>query len=297
MPLKNVCNIKNMELSEKIETNLISFFDAGFLDIGAYFNIGINQSGDYSSNLSSLTKVTDNRGFTYWAGPKNWVYESGADAGLVNAPAQIYVNNNPYLLGSINYRDGYVYNIPSSGTSVKAEYSYKCINFTSANKLGGWSKKITSGTHRPDLDAAAPSGNREIQIDLPFVSFDIPPISRSKPWGLGGDLSPMTYMYKVKATVVGENSSDVKRISDIICKQQGYCINTFDPSVVSASGDRPLNVDGTLNSGKTHDQLATQYEWGKIMLNKITSENGRDLGNNLYHAIINIELEIVGCGC
>ena len=56
MPLKNVCSMRSMGLSEKVEANLVSFFDFGFLDKGGYFNIDINQSGDYVSNLSSLTK-------------------------------------------------------------------------------------------------------------------------------------------------------------------------------------------------------------------------------------------------
>ena len=79
MPLKNTCSVRSMGISEKVELNLISFFDYGFLDKGGYFNVDFAQSGDYVSDISSLTKIRDNRGFTYWAGPKNWVYESAAD--------------------------------------------------------------------------------------------------------------------------------------------------------------------------------------------------------------------------
>ena len=97
MPLKNVCNLRTMGISEKVEINLISFFDYGLVEVGGYFNVAIDQTGDYSNNLSSLTKVNDVRGFTYWAGPKNWIYESGADNSGVYIP-EIYVNNSLYSL-------------------------------------------------------------------------------------------------------------------------------------------------------------------------------------------------------
>ena len=143
MGLKRVCSVRDVGPSEKIEANVISYFDYEFVDNGAYFNIALNETGDYNSNLSALSKVNDQRGFTYWAGPKNWVYESGADNSGVYAPAQIYVNGSGYSLGTVNYRDGYVYNVPISATGVSARYSYRWISFVSARKTG-IGQKLTS---------------------------------------------------------------------------------------------------------------------------------------------------------
>lgn len=296
MPLRNTCSIRLMGTSEKVETNLISYFDFGFLDIGGYFNIEVNESGDYVDNLSSLTKVVDNRGFTYWAGPRNWVYESGADNSGVNAPPQIYVNNSLYTLGTINYRDGYVYNIPSSGTSVKAEFAYKWVSVVSAKKTG-YGRIIKYGENRTDLDPIARSGAPETRISLPFVSFDVSSIGDSRPYGIGAELTPMLYTYDIKATVVGESPNDVKRISDIIVKQQGYSINTFDPEEATASGDYPLNLNGTLNSGKTHDELASSYGWNQLFFEKIKAQDGPVLSNGMFQTIINIKAKTMGCGC
>ena len=298
MPLKNVCSIRSLGTSEKVEANLVSFFDFGFLDKGGYFNININQSGDYVSNLSSLTKVVDNRGFTYWAGPKNWVYESGADSSGVNAPAQIYINGSgtPYTSGIINYREGYVYNLPAATTGVKAEFSYKWISCVSAKK-SGYGRSIKTEQNRTDLDVVPRSGSPEYSITLPFISFDVPSISNSKPYGLGGQLSPMTYTYKAKATVVGESPDDVKRIADIIIKQKEYGINSFDPSEATASGDFPLTINGNLNSGKTHDQLATIYPWNTIYFEDISATDGPDMKNGLFQAVLSIKLVVIGCGC
>ncbi len=297
MPLKNTCSVRSMGTSEKVELNLISFFDYGFLDKGGYFNVDFAQSGDYVSDISSLTKIRDNRGFTYWAGPKNWVYESAADSSGCNCPPAIKVNGAIYTSGIINYREGYVYNIPSTGTSVQAEFSYKWISMVSAKK-SGYGRAIKMETMRPDLDQIPRSGAPELTITLPFVSFDVPPISTSKPYGLGSyDGAPMEYSYKAKATVVGENPDEVKRISDIIVKQQGFCLNTFNPDEATASGDYPLYIDGRLNSGKSHDQLSAQYPWGQILLEDVKATDGPNLKNGLFQSIVTMRLKMVGCGC
>lgn len=296
MGLKNVCSVKSKEISEKVEINLISFFDYGFLDKGGYFNVNIDQTGNYISNLSSLTKVVDTRGYTYWAGPKNWVYESGADSSGVNAPAQIYVNGSGYSLGTINYRDGHVYNIPSNATSVKASFSYKWLSVISAKK-SGYGQNIQSDRFRPDLNTAPLQEVPETTISLPFISFDVPSISNSKPYGLGGEFSPMRNTHNVKCSVVSNNPDDVKRIADIISKQQGYTINTFDPTDVYNSGDSPLHMNGTLNGGKTHDQLANLYPLHQMLIKKIIARDAMDLGNGIYRTDLNMEIESIGCGC
>lgn len=298
MPLKNVCSVRSVGLSEKVETNLVSFFDYGILDKGGYFNININQTGDYVSNLSSLTRMVDNRGYTYWVGPKNWVYESGADSSGVNAPASIYINGSgsPYTSGTINYKEGYVYNLPAATTGVKAEFSYKWVTVVSAKKTG-YGRSIRSGQNRPDLDTIPRSGAPEQSITLPFISFDVSSISSLKPYGLGGEVSPMMYKYKVKATVVGERSDDIKRIADIIIKQQEYSINTFDPTEAASSGAFPLNMDGTLNTGKTHDELATLYPWTDIYFEKMVGKDGAEMKNGLFQSVVDMELIVIDCGC
>lgn len=285
-----------MQVSENVEKNLISYIDYGFLDLGGFFNIDLNQSGDYVSNLSSLTKVVDNRGFTYWAGPKNWVYESGAYSSGVNAPAQIYVNNNLYSLGSINYKDGCVYNIPATGTSVKASFAYKWIKVDSANNLG-YGKTIKVGQNRTDVSVIGRSGAPELSVSLPFISIDVPPITSNKAYGMGGDLTPMIYKFKAKATIVSDNPSDVKRIADVLVKQEGFSINTYNANTVRSSGAEPLNSDGTLKSGKTHDQLSALYEWSPVFFRKITGSDLNNLSNGLFETVVRFDLEVVSCGC
>lgn len=287
MALRKVCDIRNLSTSEKVEINLISFFDYGLLEVGAYFNIDIGQTGDYVDDLSLLEKVTDVRGFTKWVGHKNWVYEEGADSSGVNFPPVIEVDGSGYALGEINYRDGYVYNIPNSATSVRASYSYKWANVTSSRK-SGVGRRLQYGY----VDNSV---NQENMVRLPVVAFEVPPTSSSKLYGLGG--TPHIKTYKVRCTIIAENDNDAIRLAEVIANQQNITINTFDPDEVAASGDFPLDFNGLYSSGKTHDQLASLYPWHGIYIKSIAGQNGRFINENLYEAILNINIEILNCGC
>lgn len=289
MGLKRVCSVRNTGPSEKIEANVISYFDYEFLDNGAYFNVPINSTGDYQSNLSLLAKVNDPRGFTYWAGPKNWVYENGADNSGVFTPAQIYVNGSGYSLGSINYRDGYVYNVPINATGVKAQFSYKWISFVSARKTG-IGRKINTNTVQY-------SGvNPEIELAVPIVSVDVSPINKVTNYGLSADRIKKLE-YDVKFTVISTSDTDVKRISDILVNQKDSYISSFDPDLVKNSGDFPLTKNGLLNSGKSHAELVGLYPWNSIYILDASAKYSNYVGDNISQAIVTMKIETPNCGC
>lgn len=289
MGLKRVCSVKNIGASEKIEANIISYFDYEFLNNGAYFNISVDSTGDYSSNLSSLAKVNDPRGFTYWAGPKNWVYESGADSGNVFAPAQIYIGGSGYLLGSINYRDGYIYNIPANTTAVKARFSYKWISFVSARKTGIGRKITTNSVQYSGV-------NPEIELAIPIVSVDVSPINKITNYGLSADRIKRLE-YDVKFTIISTSDSDVKRISDILVNQKDSYITSFDPEIVRNSGDFPLTKNGLLNSGKSHQQLVDLYPWNSIYILDASAKYSNYIGDDMSQAIVTMKIETPNCGC
>lgn len=289
MGLKRVCSVRDIGPSEKIETNIISYFDYEFLDNGAYFNVALDTSGDYNSNLSSLAKVSDQRGFTYWAGPKNWVYESGADNSGVYAPAQIYVNGSGYSLGTINYKDGYVYNIPISASGVKARYSYKWISFVSARKTGIGRKLTTNPIQYSGI-------NPEIELSLPLVSVDVSPINQVIDYGLSADRIKKL-QYDVKFTIISTSDSDIKRISDILVNQRNSYIDSFDPTVVKNSGEFPLTKNGIINSGKSHSQLVELYPWNSIYILDASSKYSNSVIDGLSQCIVTMKIETPNCGC
>ncbi len=289
MGLKRVCSVRNIGASEKIEANIISYFDYEFVNNGAYFNVSVDQSGDYNSNLSSLAKVKDDRGFTYWAGPKNWVYESGADSSSVFAPAQIYVNGSGYSLGAINYRDGYVLNIPINASSVKARFSYKWISFVSARKTGIGRRLTTNGVQYSGV-------NPEIELSIPIVSVDVSPITKVFNYGLSADRIKKLE-YDVKFTIISTKDTDVKRISDILVNQKDSYISSFDPELIKSSGDFPLKKDGTLNSGKSHDQLVSLYPWNSIYILDASAKYSNYINDNISQCVVTMKIETPNCGC
>ena len=288
MALKKVCDIRDYSYAEKIEMNLISFFDYGLLNIGAYFNINVGQSGDYVNDISALEKIEDPRGYTKWAGNDNWVYESGVNNSSVNFPPEIYVDNSLYNLASVNYRDGYVYNIPSSATSVQAKYSYKWVTVTSTRK-SNIGRKLQTGSVNDSI-------TREFTPSLPIISFEVPPKDSGKRYGLGGS-NPQILTYKVKSTILARNDNDAVRLAEVVASQKLVTINTFDPDSITNSGDFPLDYNGFLNSGKNHDQLASQYPWNFIYIKNTSAKNGKFISENLYEAFVDLTIEVLDCGC
>lgn len=295
MGLQNICRVSNMSLSEKIEINLISMFDWGFIDHGGYINVNLNQSGDYVDNLSVLHKIVDPRGFTKFQGPKNWVYEESADSSGVNCPPTVYVASVLNTGVTINYRDGSVTGISSGATDVRAEFSYKWVTFTSTRKVENL-RRVQYRQNRTDLGNNENKAPSEIRIPMPFVAFDVPPISESYPYGLGLH-SPKVYNHDIVAYVVGETQADVTRICDMIAMQEGYLFNTFDPQLVHESGDYPLNFNGTLNSGKNHDELVVLYPWATLRINSAECLKGAYIHEHIYQASISLSTTIVSCGC
>lgn len=294
MGLYNLSTIKNMSISEKLEINIISLFDWGFLEAGAYFNVDIDQSGAYVDNMSILTKVTDVRGPTYWQGPKNWVFEDTIDSSGANTPAIIYVSGIENSGALVNYRDGRVLlGGTQAAGSVRAYFSYKWVNFTSTRKIEHL-RRVQYRQTRTDLTGSSATPMSEINVPLPFVAFDVPPITKSKRYGIGL-LSPKVYNHDVIAYVVGESHSDVSRICDTIAKQEGFIFDMFDPQLVHESGDYPLNMNGTINSGKTHNQLSALYPWCLLKINSAECTNGSFIHEHIYQATVKINTEMTIC--
>lgn len=53
MSLHNLCSVASVGPTEKLEMNLISMFDHGFVDKGGYFNVNLAQTGCYTNDMST----------------------------------------------------------------------------------------------------------------------------------------------------------------------------------------------------------------------------------------------------
>jgi hypothetical protein len=289
MPLNKVNQLTDMMPSEKLRINLISLFDWGFVDKGGFNNVNLDQSGCYVDNRSKLIKVED-RGQIYWQGVENWVFETGMEYGPCNSPATIYVDDVVDPTAEINYRDGRVsVSSVSSPTSVKAQYSYKWVNFTASRNQHN-RRFVEYRKHLQEEDQRY----TETTVPLPTVAFDVPSIKESRPWGLGY-MAPSVHYHDITAYVFGESAEEVTRISDVIAKQKGFIFETFDPKLVSDSGDYPLNMDGTINSGKNHSELASLYPWSQIGFEEIEFNYGDYIHQHIYEGKIKIRTKIIVC--
>ena len=297
--LQNVCRIGQLSVSEKLEANLISWLDWGFVNAGGYINVEIDQTGCYVGNQSLLEEVTDLRDSgIYWQGPTNFVYESGTES----SPAPfyeplVYVNSILDSGAVVNYRDGQI--VPTSGVTgntIKCSFSYKWTTFTSARKSPSV-RRLKYGHTRTDIDNGQVGLPTQTTLPLPAVIIDVPPISSSRPYTLTR-LGMKTYKHNINISVIGESASDVTKICDYICGQEGVAILGFDPDLVIASGDFPLNFDGTKNSGKSHKELAAQYGWSTIHIVSAEGLWGSYINENLYEANVRLVTELVAClGC
>lgn len=298
MSLHNICNIGDMTISEKLENNLISYFDWGFVDKGGYINVNVGQTGCFVDDRSILTKVTDPRatGTLYFQGPENWVYESGSSSTPAPfIPPLVYVNSTLDLTPTINYRDGRVtpsISVPSNAT-VKAKFAYKWVTFTSARKSFNH-KRVQYRQNRTDLNTADIKMPPEIRMPLPAVVIDVPPISRSKPYGIDR-WGARVYFYDVDLYIIGESAADVARISDYLILQTQTNINTFDPKLVVLADDFPLNFNGTIHSGKNHQQLSEDYPWSTVWIDSATGIWSGYLNEHIYQANVRLKLEFVAC--
>lgn len=296
MSLNKVTNIANMSVSEKLENNVISMLDWGFTDKGGYINIDINQSGDYVDNRSSLTRVTDVRNQSvYWQGPENWVYESGISVGTANNVPLIYVNNVLNTGCTINYRDGQV-TTPTgvTATSVKAEFAYKWITFTSSRNSNSL-RRLQARQNRFDIDNGEVNIPAEVRVPMPCVTIDCPPVSKSRPYGIGGPISATIYTHEIDLQIVGETASEAVRIADYICAQKGNEFLSYDPYLVKNANNFPLTFKGRLNSGKNHDQLCALYPWANIYILDARATYGAYLDQNIYQTNVRITTEIKVC--
>ena len=288
--LKNISSVADQSASEMIKTNLISFFDLGFLNAGGYINIDFGQLNASGTDISLLRKIIDKR-FSdkeVWQGAENWLYESDITSGTPMVTA-VTINGTPVVDPEIDYTNGRVL-LPTGATNVRARYSYKWVTFTSSQdslsplRISDYSSKSKNQTPA------------EVILPLPFVSFHVPPISKSKINGLNRNYDSKTITHNIIVEVFGQSPSETQRISDIIANQSGHSMPMYCINSAGLADDLPLNFDGTLNSGKNHLQLFEDYPWTYMKFKEITSRNGDYINTKVHKVILKMTTETILCG-
>ncbi len=299
--LKGFDNFAEPSLDQRLKTNIPLFFDWGFIDKGAFFNINTASSGQYGDSRARLQLSKDPR-FTVgkvWEGTrKNWVWESGIGQitqpiGIsgVNVNGTFYPSNTSGAFAHyIDYPNGRVIfnNAISTSSTVQLAHSEKFVHFFEASKFD-WIKSIQYQSFRGDSSQNSNRGsgnwspNPEQRIQLPAVAVEVSTRTEYAPYALG---TGAQYAYKdIVFHVIAEDDNTASKIADMISLQKDKTIYLFDDMLLAQSGVQPISARGSINSGaKTYPQLVEPVEdggfrWRKTRFYKSNSQNTSQYGN------------------
>lgn len=307
----NVSSIGDNYLINQLEDNLKSFFDWGFLNIGAFVNIEIPTSGLYGgvfSDLKSTTQPSYKPGQVWQSYKKDWIWETGVSYNG-HAPTQfsgIYINNNfyPAPTGSgnytynINYPLGQIiFDKPLAPTaSVKAEYSYRWCQVYKSSTNPYWQElQELSYKPAPQINQQG-SGDYNIgamhRVQMPAIIIE--PIARSfsQPWQLGA--TNFSVDQDILLHVFTENAFDNNKIVDIIRLQKDKTITLYDINKVVNSGVYPLQYNGSINPiGLCYGSLLTHYRWNLCYFKEISVLNMESSNKNLHWCTLRLTAQVI----
>ncbi len=313
LKLSKVSNYGDPGFSSEAGTSLVAFLQWGFLEIGAFQNVQINQQAAYSGDVSRLHPVTDTRrpSGVVWGGlRREWVYESGLDFATQPIPISgIFVDGvfRPNGSGySIDYPNGQVvFASPptSSGggvPTVKVAHSYRHVSFiTSAHP--GWKEIQYRSFRADDPDFLAGSGAwgilAENRVQLPAVVVDVLPQVGNL---YGYELGEKTRWHNQAARlyVLAENKWDRDQIHDILVNQWEkvfYLLDTYRMRVDNKFplvNDRYRNPSGLLYPDLAKPAAESGYAYTSVSVGTVASEPTAD-GPSLYAAEVRWMLKTV----
>ena len=313
---RGTSNIGDSTASERVKTNLINYFNWGFLQVGAYFNVNIPQSGSYGGDESRLRPVNDpyrTDGQTWEGFRKDWVWESGVGQ-QPTQPIQVsgvFVNSVFHATSGgdhyVDYINGQiVFDTAISTTSVvRAEHSHRWIHLYDGNDIP-WIRDTHFESMRIDTDSFfnMASGDRS---QLVQSRFQLPAVVVET---VGGDYTPYQlglgqYAYiDVVLHVVTEDGNTGTKIADILAEQgageAGKTIFMFNPDLLAISGTFPLNWQGAIASGdkKTFPELVIPVEdggfrWRKLRMHDSKKQKTNKIHQNLYITPVRMTTEVV----
>jgi len=247
-------------LEQSLKTNLVSFLEWGFLNIGGFANIRAGSSGNGVS-LSRLRPVQHPNyadGKVWEAFRGNWVWETGLTYSQQPIGISgVFINGAFHPNGEVgnyafrlNYPLGYVIFASSLplDSQLNIEFSYKKVTVQGDNVP--WFRELMNNSYRPD----APSFNQfgsgswnslaTNRLQYPAVIVEVAPQTSFTPAAIGGhfyrDQDVIFHMF-------AENPGDGGKLRDIIKAQENKTIYLFDVDMVNASGRYGLNMNGSIN--------------------------------------------------
>jgi hypothetical protein len=266
MSLRGFSSVSDLTFSQQVLQNLISFFDWGLLNIGAFVNVRIGSGDKY---VLSPANVPGTSAGTVWESRRgNWVWESGISYANQPTPVSgIYVatpisgssvfmpnDNTQYY---VDYPNGQVHFNPplSLNSSVQLNYSYKMFNFYSADY--SWFHEIVTDPLDTSTLNQVLAENRAY---LPAVVVEIAPSRTFSGYELG-DFT-MDMKQAILFHIITEKASDRDKMLDYISMQYYRTIVMYDVNKVATANRFPLTGYGYPASGALmYPDLVNNFKW------------------------------------
>lgn len=258
---KAVDNYTDSLTTQQLETNIMSFLNWGFLNIGAFQNVYLDSSGVNGGNKSRLRAVQDPylpNGTAFEGFRQDWVWETGihyqtqpvAISGVWVDGSFIPKTSSGQYSHTINYPAGRVlFNSPVTGSPViQCEHSFRQIKVDLAESP--WFQQVQFNSYRIDdpgfLMEASGAWNilSQNRIQLPAVVIESVFNASRYPYELGSQA--MIHNQDLLFNIIAETDYDRKQLHDILVGQEGIVIKSFDKDKLLASGLFPLTADGYL---------------------------------------------------
>lgn len=304
-------SIGESSITEAIETNLISYIDWCFLEMGAFFNITIPSSGAYGGDRHQLRHVDDPR-YTdgqVWEGYRQgWVWESGLShvSEQPIAISGVYVDNAfiPRSSGYyINYKSGRVVfdDAIDTDSEVNLEFSHKWVNVVGASEVP-WFRVGQLNSFRTDnIDSGEWDSLAETRLQLPLVAVEMQNKTHVGYQLGGGQWSRGQVIFHV----LSEESQTTKRISSILSEQNDSVIFMFDPDLLASQNRYPLDYRGDLSdnslcypdlvahSGNGGFRYTSKVQQGKLRIYEPYEQHHGKILENVYHSTVKWNTEII----
>ena len=310
--LKGLTTFGDATVTTHVRENLISFFEYGLLEKGAFVNVNIPSTGYYGGLEHKLALVDDRRfqSGQVWEGFRtNWVWESGVGAYTSSNKSYpgvsgVYVNSVFYPTSTTGIYSHYInhplgrviFNSPiSTGLSVECRYSYKHVNVTKADGLD-WFKQIQTNSERSENpnftnnegDWGMMADNR---LQLPAIGIEAVNFRSMTPYALGGGQHVFTDFV---LHCVAEDVYTRDHLVDIVTLQNEKTLQTYNLDKISTSNAFPLDYRGVPISGALlYPDLISTYEGNYIRLLDASIDSIYAIGTNIHIGSVRLKTEVI----
>lgn len=283
-----------------LEFSLLSFFQWGLINIGAFSNVSREDEGAYGGDQSRL-RPANHPGYAHgrvWEGArKDWVWESSiAYHTQPILSAGVWVDNTFFPANTtgdfahrVNYPDGQVIfdNAIPITSVVQFPHSYRYVHVTTPDTP--WWREFQMNSFRFDDSHFMQTDSKgewdilsQHRVQLPAIVIEATPISGRIPAHIGSKAARLSQLVRFHIfSEIGDRFSS-KQLLDIVTNQWHSTIKGIDKAGVIDNQVFPLSGGFLADSPKMYPQLVDEYEWKNIFFRDARGERYYRFANFHY---------------